>query len=106
MLLRNKLGKHVAEAFWSGLHKVCTIEHVTVEDLEVARLIGRDFSDQDFSIVDRTSFAVMQRLIIKRVASFDSDFSVFRYGRNRSLAFEVIGREKSCDNWEGRALAQ
>jgi predicted nucleic acid-binding protein len=53
--------------------------------------IGSDFDDQDFSIVDRTSFAVMQRLGVLRVASFDSDFAVFRFGPGRRHAFEILG---------------
>ena len=44
--------------------------------------IGALFSDQDFSIVDRTSFAVMQRLGIERAASFDDEFAVFQFGPN------------------------
>jgi predicted nucleic acid-binding protein len=40
--------------------------------------------------VDRTSFAVVERLGITQVASFDNDFAVYRYGRNRDRAFEII----------------
>jgi predicted nucleic acid-binding protein len=40
--------------------------------------------------VDRTSFAVMERLGIIRAASFDADFAVYRYGRKRDRAFEVL----------------
>jgi hypothetical protein len=32
----------------------------------------------------------MERLGLSRVASFDSDFAVYRYGRNRDRAFEVV----------------
>jgi len=38
------------------------IESVTGADVEVARQIAVAWSDQDFSIVDCTSFAVVQRL--------------------------------------------
>ena len=63
---------------------------MTATDLEVAWAIGEAFPDQDFSIVDRTSFAVMQRLGVHRVASFDADFAVYRFGRGRNRAFEIV----------------
>lgn len=59
-------------------------------DLEVAFRIGEDFPDQDFSVVDRTSFAVMQRLGIHRVATLDESLAIFRFGRGRSRAFEIV----------------
>jgi len=66
------------------------IEAVRPVDLEAAWAIGEAFPDQLFSIVDRTSFAVMERLGITRVASLDDDFAVYRYGRGRNKAFEVL----------------
>jgi predicted nucleic acid-binding protein len=42
-------------------------------------------------VVDRTSFAVMQRLGIQRVAAFDADFAVFRFGPGRRRAFDIVG---------------
>lgn len=90
-LLRHRLERTAAERFWEGLRSgVAKIEAVLTADLEVAWSIGQTFFDQDFSIVDRTCFAVMQRLGIRRVASFDDDFAVFRFGRDRSQAFEVL----------------
>ena len=59
-------------------------------DLDAAWAIGRAFSDQTFSIVDRTSFAVMERQRITRAASFDDDFAIYRYGRKRDQAFEIL----------------
>ena len=32
----------------------------------------------------------MERLGIFRVASLDDDFAIYRYGRNRDRAFEVL----------------
>jgi predicted nucleic acid-binding protein len=90
-LVRHRIGRSAAERFWEALRAgVALIEPVGNADLEVAWAIGGAFPDQDFSMVDRTSFAVMQRLGIDRVASFDPDFAVYRYGRARSLAFVVL----------------
>lgn len=66
------------------------MEAVTLADLEVAWDIGVSWRDHDFSIVDRTSFAVMRRLGIDRVASFDSHFGVFRFGPKRRQSFHVL----------------
>jgi predicted nucleic acid-binding protein len=91
LLLRHRLSREAAEQFWSGLRAgVARIEPVTEADLEVAWAIGEAFADQDFSIVDRTSFAVMERLGVHRVTTFDDDFAVYRFGRERRRAFEVL----------------
>jgi predicted nucleic acid-binding protein len=66
------------------------VETVGPADLDTAREIGRSYRDQDFSIVDRTSFAVMRRLGIERAASLDDDFAIFRFGPNRRRAFTVV----------------
>ena len=66
------------------------MEPVVAADLEVAFMIGEAFRDQAFSILDRTSFAVMQRLGVLRVASFDDHFAVFRFGPDRKRAFELV----------------
>lgn len=90
-LLRYRLHRAAAEAFWDGLRRgVARIESVGSRDLEAAWAIGRAFSDQDFSMVDRTSFAVMERLRIHRAAAFDSDFAIYRFGPGRSRAFQVV----------------
>lgn len=90
-LLRWRIHREAAEAFWKGLRSgLASVEAVGDADLQAAWTIGRDFPDQDFSLVDRTSFAVMVRLGLVRGASFDDDFAVFRFGRNRSEAFQVV----------------
>jgi hypothetical protein len=70
-------------ADWPGSRRSCP------SDLDAAWRIGEAFPDQDFSIVDRTSFAVMERLGVTVVASFDDDFSIYRFGPRRQHAFEV-----------------
>jgi predicted nucleic acid-binding protein len=91
LLLNSRFRREVAELFWERVRRgAVRIEIVTTADLEAAWAIGAAFRDQRFSIVDRTSFAVMERLGITRAASFDSDFAIYRYGRNRERAFEIV----------------
>jgi predicted nucleic acid-binding protein len=83
--------RKAAESFWRGLRAgVASVQAVGDADLEAAWTIGRDFPDQDFSLVDRTSFAVMVRLGLVRSATLDDDFAVYRYGRDRSQAFDIV----------------
>ncbi len=90
-LLRYRIGRSAAERFWNGLRDgVAVIEPVRLADLEAAWQIGSAWRDQDFSIVDRTSFAVMNRLGIDRVASLDNHFAVFRFGPRRRRSFTVL----------------
>ncbi|MGH2879575.1 MAG: type II toxin-antitoxin system VapC family toxin [Solirubrobacteraceae bacterium] len=89
-LMRDSGGYASAERFWSGIRGgMANVEVVLAGDMDTAWRIGELFSDQDFSIVDRTSFAVMERLGIDRVATFDNDFSIYRYGPRREHAFDV-----------------
>jgi predicted nucleic acid-binding protein len=90
-LLHHKLGRRVAERFWDGLRSgIAMVEPIGLADLEAAWEIGVSWHDQDFSIVDRTSFAVMRRLGIERVASLDEHFGLFRFGSRRRQAFSVV----------------
>jgi predicted nucleic acid-binding protein len=91
LLLRHRLGRSAAERFWDAIRSgVAALEVVTFADLEGAWAVGVSFPDQDFSIVDRTSFALMQRLGIERVCTFDADFAIFRFGRQRERAFVIV----------------
>jgi len=91
VLLRYRITRRAAEKFWEALRAgAAIIEPVGAADLEAAWQIGTAFRDQDFSIVDRTSFAVMRRLGIERAASLDDDFAIFRFGPNRRRAFTVL----------------
>lgn len=91
LLLDSRLGRPSAEHYWEAIRRgAAEVEVVTPADLEAAWAIGLAFADQAFSIVDRTSFAVMERRGVVRALSFDDDFAVYRYGRTRDKAFEVI----------------
>jgi uncharacterized protein len=91
LLLRHRMNRHVADTFWERLRGgIATIEPVSSADLEAAWQIGQLWSGHDFSLADRTSFAVMTRLGIDKAASFDSDFAIFRYGPNRKRAFSIL----------------
>ncbi len=91
LLLRHRIHRAAADRFWDGLRSgVANLEVVLASDLESAWRIGEAFRDQDFSITDRTSFAVMERLGLRRVAAFDYDFAVYRFGRGRRERFTVV----------------
>jgi uncharacterized protein len=91
LLMQRQIHRRAAEGYWEGIRAgLAQVEKVSTADLEVAWAIGSAFPDQEFSIVDRTSFAVMERLGLTRAASFDRDFAIYRYGRNRERAFEVL----------------
>jgi predicted nucleic acid-binding protein len=90
-LLNSRIHRQAAESFWLGVRRgTAQLEKVTAADLEAAWMIGETFPDQAFSLVDRTCFALMERLGIARAASFDDDFAIYRYGRNRDRAFDVL----------------
>lgn len=90
-LLRSRSGRNLAERFWDGVRRgAARLEIVSAADLETAWGIGEVFADQDFSLVDRTSFAVMQRLGVTSAARFDDDFAIYRYGHARDKAFDVL----------------
>lgn len=76
----------VVEAALSGIVRV---ECVTRADLEAAQEIQATFEDQGFSLTDRTSWAVMERLGIADALALDNDFRVYRYGPDHRRAFKV-----------------
>lgn len=90
-LIGNHLGREKAISFWDGLRSgIVDMISVTTQDLNKARGIVDKFSDQDFSLVDASSFAVMEREKIKSVFTFDSHFRVYRFGKDNKQCFEVV----------------
>lgn len=59
-------------------------------DLANARMIAASWPDQDFSLIDCTSFALMERLRLDEAMAFDNHFRVYRYGLRRQRAFRIV----------------
>lgn len=91
LLIRHRLGRDASQRFWQAIrHGAAALEYVGPADAEAAWTTAMAFGDQDFSFVDLTSFAVMQRTGVLRAASLDDDFAVFRFGPRRDRAFELV----------------
>ena len=89
-LASRRLGSGIAETLLNSIRRgIARVEPATLADLEVAAQIQEAFPDQRFSIVDRTSWSLMQRLGIHEAIAFDRDFSIYRFGRGRRRAFTV-----------------
>lgn len=89
-LAASRLGTEIAEQLINSIRAgIARVEDATLADLEVAASIRPAFPDQTFSIVDRTSWSVMQRLGVHEAIAFDRDFSIYRFGRDRRSAFTV-----------------
>lgn len=69
--------------------RIAEVLTATPDDISTALRIGKAFGDQDFSLVDRTSWAVMERHGIDEAISFDIDFAVYRYGPDRRSSFTI-----------------
>ena len=90
-LARVRTNRHAADLLVSNIveGRLAEVLAATPRDIGAALRIGSEFGDQDFSLVDRTSWAVMERHGIEEAISFDTDFAVYRYGRNRQRAFTI-----------------
>ncbi len=66
------------------------IECTNESDLAVANAISPQYPDQAFSLTDRTSWALMERLGITEALSLDDHYRVYRYGPERRRAFRVL----------------
>jgi len=90
-LIRARLGRPAAMRFWDALASgIVAILGITAQDFWRGRVIARQWADQTFSIVDCTSFALIERQGITRAFAFDAHFRVFRYGPRRHRALELV----------------
>ena len=80
LLARTRSGRDNAVRFLDALAgSTCTVERVTAEDEAVAATVVRAHRDKTYSSGDAISFAVMERLKINDVVSFDRHFR--EYGK-------------------------
>lgn len=90
-LAAHRLGREVADRFWTAVVEgQATLEPVGLADITSAHTIRMDWPDQEFSLVDCTSFAVLERLRVTEVATFDDDFAIYRFGTRRQHAFDIV----------------
>lgn len=88
-LLQSKMAFAIAEDVAGYTRRgTADLEEATMSELQRAWQVRNEFQDQSFSLVDRTSFAMMER--ISKVISFDDDFVIYRFGSDRRQAFEVV----------------
>lgn len=88
VLLQGRLGRGVATAYWEHMRNSnMNVIPLEPSDLEAAWHIIQKFSDQDFSLVDCATFAIMERLGISQAFTFDHHFLIYRYGSSRQNAF-------------------
>ncbi len=88
---RNRRHRAAADTLISTILEKDLAEVLTAtpQDILAALRIGELFSDQEFSMIDRTSWALMERYGIEESVSFDADFAVYRYGPGLRQAFTV-----------------
>lgn len=88
-LIRYRIGHEAARSFGQKLKEsgFVRVVAVTVADEERAWEIFTKYRDQDFSFVDCTSFAVMERMKLAEAFTFDRHFAVMK--------FAVVPQEKN-----------
>ena len=85
------ISANAANGFWGGPRRgLATIELTKSADLAAVWANREGFPDQDSSRFDHTSLAVIKRLGILRVISFDDNCAVYRCGPNLKTVFEPL----------------
>jgi hypothetical protein len=83
-------GGDVAETFWDRLRDSgVRIEPIVRADVEAAAETQASSPEEGFSFVNRTSFAMMDRIGITRAATFNAGFAAYRPRRGRKRPFQI-----------------
>lgn len=79
--IRYRVSHNAAVLFGDSLFNSSIVTMVTVDNdvLHLAFEIFRKYRDQDFSLTDCTSFALMKRLRLTTCFTFDSHFSQMKF---------------------------
>lgn len=89
-LVNARVSHHTANRIVSSITGgVARVECTTDDDLKAASDVLAVFPDQAFSLTDRTSWTLMERLGIADALALDADFRIYRYGPQRRRAFAV-----------------
>ena len=88
-LVNARTNHHTANSVVAAVASVARVECATRADLEAATAALVAFGDQAFSLTDRTSWTLMERLAITDALALDIDFRIYRYGPQRRQAFAV-----------------
>jgi predicted nucleic acid-binding protein len=91
LLLNARRGRSPAMRFWDSLESgVVRVLGVAGVDFAAGRRIAREWPDQSFSLVDCTTFALMERTRTAEALAFDEHFRVYRFGPGRRARFSVV----------------
>jgi predicted nucleic acid-binding protein len=90
-LLRRELSRDACDRLLRSLLDLgLQREPLQIEHFTRALAIGREWPDQDFSLIDRLAFAAIERVGQLRAWSYDAHFAVIRLGADRRLALQLV----------------
>ena len=91
LLLRRDVDIQTCDRLVRGLlQRGLKREQLEIQDFARAWEIGRDWSDQTFSLTDRQAFAAIERSRRSRAWSYDRDFAIIRIGPARNRALDLV----------------
>jgi predicted nucleic acid-binding protein len=91
LLMRGRLGRHAALQWWSNIRSgAVEILFAKPVDLEAAWRIAQQYGDQDLSLIDCVSFAIMERCGLEIAFAYDHHFSMYRFGRQANQSFQLL----------------